>query len=238
MIKIMKLSDFTYRFLLVILFGLFATITIIGCAKTIAGIPVEEWHQMSESERQTAMSGYNERQKIIAEERLVRAKQRAAEQAEEMRLKKLESIANQEKAARIYAGEGIYGDLIQVTVRGGQLCFFGKYKNYQPLSFRIANGERKQVTFVRQDGGNIFQEINAWMAYKDGNLLFDCGEEEWMGKYGRNFSFSLGRYKVTRYQHVTLSKHSDSKAIDVNISIEVIPLDKMQLNTERIIIIK
>jgi hypothetical protein len=107
MIKLMKLSDFTYRFLLVILFGLFATITITGCTKTIAGIPAEEWHQMSEPDRQIAMTGYNERQKIIAEEKLVRAKQRAAEQAEEMRLKKLESIANQEKAARIYAGEGI-----------------------------------------------------------------------------------------------------------------------------------
>ncbi|MBL6996711.1 hypothetical protein [Desulfobacula sp.] len=234
----MKLSGYTYRFLLIILFILFTTSMIIGCSKKIAGIPVEEWNQMSEIGRQAAMRGYNERQKIIAEERLVKAKQRAAEQAEEMRLKKLETIANQEKVAHVYAGEGIYGDLIQVTVKGGQLYFFGKHKDYQPLSFRIANGERKQVTFVRQTGNSMFQEINVWMAYQDGNFIFDCGEKQRMEKYGRKFSFSLGKSRVTKYQHVTLSKHSDSKAMDVNISIEVIPFEKMHHNTERIIIIK
>ncbi|EMS78407.1 hypothetical protein [Desulfotignum phosphitoxidans] len=222
----MKFSISTYKFLFVILLSLFA-LNIIGCTKKIAGIPLEDWNQLSEDEREIVLRGYNERQKIIAEERLVKAKLQAEAQADKLFVERKEAIANQKKVAHIYAGEGIYGDLLQVTVEGGQLYFYGKFKNYQPLSFRIANGESKQVSFVNQTGNGIYQEINVWMAYKDGNFIFDCGEKEWTEKYGRKFSFSLGKKRITEYQHVTLSKYSDSKAIDINISIEVIPFDKM-----------
>lgn len=222
----MKFSIYTYKFLLVILLSLFAII-IVGCSKKIAGIPLENWNQLSEDEREIVLKGYNERQKIIAEERLVKAKLQAEAQAEKLYMERQEAIANQKKAARVYAGEGIYGDLLQVTVEGGQLYFYGKFKNYQPLSFRIANGERKQVSFVSQTGNGISQEIEVWVAYKDGNFIFDCGENEWMEKYGRKFSFSLGKNRITDYQHVSLSKYSDSKAVDINISIEVIHFDKI-----------
>jgi predicted Fe-S protein YdhL (DUF1289 family) len=227
----MKLNNNTYKSLFVILLSLFAMI-FIGCSKKIAGIPLENWNQLSEDEREIVLKGYNERQKIIAEERLVKAKQRAEAQANKLYMERQEAIANQRKVARVYAGEGIYGDLLQVTVEGGQLYFYGKFKNYQPLTFRIANGERKQVSFVCQTGNGTFQEITVWVAYKDGNFIFDCGESEWMEKYGRKFSFSLGKKRITKYQNVSLSKYSDSKAIDINISIEIIPFDK----THRILI--
>lgn len=225
-IKIMKLNIFSYKFLFVILLGLFV-INIIGCTKKIAGIPLDSWNQLSEVERELVLKSYNERQKIIAEERLVKTKLQAEAQADKLLMERQEAIENHKKVARIYAGEGIYGDLLQVTVEGGQLYFYGKFKNYQPLSFRIANGENKQVSFLSHDGKGISQEINIMMAYKDGNFIFDCGENDWTEKYGRKFSFSLGKNRITKYKNVSLSKYSDSKAMNINISIEVISLDKI-----------
>jgi predicted Fe-S protein YdhL (DUF1289 family) len=57
----MKFSIYTYKSLLVILLSLCAII-IIGCSKKIAEIPLENWNQLSEDEREIVLKGYNESQ--------------------------------------------------------------------------------------------------------------------------------------------------------------------------------
>lgn len=64
-------------------------------------------------------------------------------------------------------------DVIDVVISGGQVAFWGKRKDYERVSFRIARGEVKWVSFFR---GNSSAETRVQVVFKIDGLHFDVPE--------------------------------------------------------------
>ena len=82
----------------------------------------------------------------------------------------------------IYAGtSGQLGDLIQVTISGGQMLVEWKYQNYQPIAFKIANGETRKVDVVAVPYSYYVAPGHSELLvkYQDGMLLIDGNESTW-----------------------------------------------------------
>lgn len=62
-------------------------------------------------------------------------------------------------------------DIIDVTVSGGQIAFYGKRRSYEPAAFRIARGEERIVVFTRDGRGGA--ETKVTVAYRSDGLHFD-----------------------------------------------------------------
>ena len=62
-------------------------------------------------------------------------------------------------------------DIIDVTVEGGQIAFYGKRKAYEPSAFRIARGEERTVIFTQNSRGGA--ETKVTVAYRSDGLHFD-----------------------------------------------------------------
>jgi hypothetical protein len=144
-------------------------IVLAGCTATIYGVPQERWDVMSESERIAAMDAYQARQAAMQERMREQARQRAlaeearlARETEEARLHQLEIDA-------IYRGGGTYGDLLRVTLYDGMLKFYGAHQPYNPVSFKLAAGEAKEIQVVSQRG----KRTTMLVSYDGGNLLLD-----------------------------------------------------------------
>ena len=124
----------------------------------------------------------------------------------------------------IYAGRaGVYGDLVRVSVQGGSMDFGGKQRHYQPLTFRIANGESKAITFERSRERSYATRI-IWVVYRDGNLLFDVGKQERKQKYAKRLIYDSSWDRGRTYSNITLSEHSVSEARSINVTVQVVPL--------------
>jgi len=152
-----------------------------GCTPYIYGVPQPQWDQMTSGQRDEAIRGYNERERIrekARQEEVVRQAREAEVRAEETR--------RQDELIRlrvegIYAGTaGQLGDLIQVTLSGGQMIIGWGYQNYQPVAFKIANGETRKVEvvsissyYVKPDHTELF------VKYQDGMLLIDGNDSSW-----------------------------------------------------------
>jgi len=146
---------------------LFAVLT--ACTPTIYGVPQERWSAMSESEHLEAMRIYEARQlaarQAAAERarlRAIEAERQAAREAEETRLQRL-------RVEAIYRGEGSYGDLLRVTIRGATMEIAGKRRTCRPLAFKIADGESKEIVAVSADG----HRGRLHVSYHEGTLVID-----------------------------------------------------------------
>jgi len=140
-----------------------------ACTPTIYGVPEENWNQMSEPERVAAMEAYRQHQIVLEQARAERARQRAIEEQARREREAEEARRRQERIDEIYRGGGVYGDLLQVTVRGGQIKFFGSHHPYQPLTFRIAQGEVKDLPVISDKG----RKETLRVSYSDGSLVLD-----------------------------------------------------------------
>ena len=196
----------------------------VACTPRIFGIPQDQWVMMDAQERDNAKRAYQERQKILEQQRL-EAEQRRREEAERQRLIAEQRAAEQRRHIEdIYAGRaGVYGDLVRVTVQGGSMDFGDKQRHYQPLTFRIANGENKAVTFARSGERSYATRIIS-VVYRDGNLLFDVGKRESMQKYAKRLIYDSSWDRGRTYSNITLSGHSVSEARGINITVQVVPL--------------
>jgi predicted Fe-S protein YdhL (DUF1289 family) len=154
------------RICALVLVCLFAVMA--GCTRTIYGVPEETWNTMSEAERLEAIRTHKERQVAYQKAQAERARLRAIE------LKKQKALATQEASKRrkrveaIYRGLGDYGDLLRVTMRGGKVKISGKKRQYDPIGFKIADGETKSASVV---SGN--RRANLQVSYLDGTLTVD-----------------------------------------------------------------
>ncbi len=160
------------RWIMLVLALLLALLS--ACTPYIYGVPKLTWDTMSEPERLEAMQIYKERQianRMAMEERarlnaIERAKQQArAAEAERLRQERF----RQERIAAIHRGEGAYGDLLRVSIEGGEMWIAGRHRHYQPLTIKIADGEYRELT-VTDDRGN---QANLTVAYDDRALVID-----------------------------------------------------------------
>ena len=150
-----------------------------GCTPTVFGVPEPQWAQMTETQRQLAISGYNERELIREQRWHAEAEQRArnaeiaaleAQRQEEVRLQHVDAI---------YAGYGgRYGDLIQISIQGGTARLGGKQRGYKPLALKLANGEIIKV-HLQARGGRYTKPL--LISYHDGLLIVDAGRDDRAG---------------------------------------------------------
>ena len=195
-----------------------------ACAPTIFGVPQDQWNQMSAEQRQTAIEGYNERARIQAQRRLVDSR-RAAERARQAGIDaELEAERERKRISAIYDGRGgINGDLLQVSVRGGRMKFDGKHREYRPLSFRIANGDRKPITF-RKEGTQGHHSVTVWVEYHDGNFIFDAGATKQEGRYAKQIIYEPAWRRGKTYTSLSLGNHTVSEVENISITIQILPI--------------
>ena len=160
---------------------LMCCLVLAGCTPYIYGVPQPQWDQMTHNQRDEAIRGYNERERIREQARQAEA----TRQAHEAEVHAAESRRQEELIRRrvdgIYAGStGQSGDLIQVTISGGQMVVGWGYQNYQPIAFKIANGETRRIDvtaissyYVKPDHAELLAR------YQDGMLLIDGSDDSW-----------------------------------------------------------
>ncbi len=160
-----------------------------ACSTTHFGVPEEAWEQMSEAERMETIRGYNERMRLqneanlrTAEARRV-AQQQAALQRQEVEAREAalaqEAARLQEERIReIHAGGGRAGDLIRVSLQGGQIFIGGQHRDYEPMAFSLASGESRYIDLVSQQKKNTHYRARLLVTYFDGLLLIDGNERQ------------------------------------------------------------
>ncbi|WP_051361452.1 hypothetical protein [Desulfuromonas sp. TF] len=147
--------------------GLFVIwIVLSGCTATIYGVPQERWEAMGEQERIAAMEAYQARQAVLLQQRQERARLKEIERERQFAIEAEDAPQRQLRVDAVYRGEGVYGDLLRVTLREGRLKFQGAHRAYQPVAFKIAAGETKRVEIVDGDGRRA-----TMVASYDGSIL-------------------------------------------------------------------
>jgi hypothetical protein len=140
-----------------------------GCTASIYGVPQERWDVMSEPERIAAMDAYKARQAVLQERMREQARLRALAEAERLAREAEAARLQQLEIDAIYRGEGVYGDLLRVTLYDGMLKFYGAHQPFRPVSFKLAAGEAKEIQVVSQRGN----QATMLVSYDGGNLLLD-----------------------------------------------------------------
>ncbi len=119
-----------------------------ACTPYIYGVPQPTWDTMSPQERQETMRNYEERQRALQRA----AEERARQMALERQRRAEEERRARERIAAIHAGEGRYGDLLRVSLRGGEARIGDRVYRFRPFSFMIADGEAVQIPVVGWQG--------------------------------------------------------------------------------------
>jgi hypothetical protein len=140
-----------------------------ACTPRIYGVPEDRWETMSEQERVAAMEAYKSRQEALRQQREERARIRAMEKKAQLAREAEEARQRRMHVDAIYRGEGLYGELLRVTLKEGMLQFRGVHKPFHPVSFRIAAGEKKDVEIVSVQG----RKARMTVFYDGSNLLLD-----------------------------------------------------------------
>ena len=140
-----------------------------ACTPRIYGVPQDRWETMSEQERIAAMDAYKARQEVLRQQREEQARLRAIEKKAQLEREAEEAHRRQLQIDAIYRGKGLYGDLLRVNLEGGKLQFYGDHKPYQPVSFRIAASEAKEVEIISDRGHKVRMAV----FYDGSNLLLD-----------------------------------------------------------------
>lgn len=127
------------------------------------GLSREQWDALPPNRQ----AEYQAKQYQIDSESRARAdqarQQAAAQRAEQARLEA-------ERISEAYANAR-YGDIVTVTVQGGNLSYAGKRYAYEPVSFDLIKGETKKVPFRGRGMQTIATEYAVRLS-EDGNSIF------------------------------------------------------------------
>jgi len=158
---------------------------------------------------------FGERMDASREKRRVLKAERDKQNQQEMKYR-------QARVKEIYTGEsGVQGDLLRVTIRGGEIAFYGKHRNYSPVSFKITDGERKIITFHHPEKRRY--KIEVPIEYYNGVLSFDYDPNSSYGNdYRHNLIYEPEWRRGKYYKHITLHDYSNSRARNIEIIVEAI----------------
>lgn len=160
------------------LWFLLVALILAGCSSHIYGVPEEAWNALSPEQKTATIRGYNERQLLEQQARVHREEQWAAQARVEAELALDRARRQAEQVEAIYRNEaGQYGDLIRVSVSGGTMHIAGKPRAYQGLSFKIADGESKEIPVWSEERKNSRQGV-LLVSYLDGVLLVDSSPRQ------------------------------------------------------------
>ncbi|MDY0191364.1 MAG: hypothetical protein RBR22_11585 [Desulfuromonas sp.] len=186
-----------------------------GCTPTVFGVPEPQWAQMTEAQRQSAISGYNERE-LVREERWRYEAQQRAHNAEIAALEaQRQEAIRQQNVDAIYGGYGgQYGDLVQVSIQGGTAHIGGKQRGYQPVAMKLANGEIRKV-LLQTHRGRYHQPI--LIAYHDGLLIVDADRGD---RAGTHLVFD-GKWRSGR--HYAINSDGPTRLRGARVFVQIIP---------------
>ena len=193
-----------------------------SCAPHVFGVPEEQWARMTTEQRNVAMEAYYRQQKINAERRLAESR-RAAEEAKMARIRAERDAELEPHHPQVtpLPSSWRYGDLIRVTVDGGEMNFDGRYREYQPLSFTIFRGQRKALVF-RRTGRKAHLALTVWVEYRNNTFYFDIGKRGRHREHAKQINYR-GRWKTgKKFKHLSLDSHTASKARNISIAIKML----------------
>lgn len=157
----------TKALILVILFFL------MGCTRMMYGIPEQEWLKLTDEQKSSTINGYIEREKLREQARAAEAERRSQVQAQKAEEQRRQQEIEQRRIEAIYAGEaGNLGDLIRVSIQGGDMLFGNRRRPFQPISFKLASGESRIIETISNDQ-NYNDTVELAVSYRDGLLLID-----------------------------------------------------------------
>ena len=138
-----------------------------GCASRYPmGLTQQQWEALSPAQQ----AEYQAKQYAIDEQR---RQAEAARRAEQARIAAEAARAEQERVRQLYANAR-YGDIVTVTVRGGSIAYSGKRYPYEPVSFDLVRGERKEIEFRGRGLQTIATSYEVHLT-EDGNTIYFDG---------------------------------------------------------------
>ena len=177
-----------------------------ACTPSLYGVPQEDWQRLSEAQRTETIRGYNEREALRA--------QAALREREAALLRvQAEETTRLARVAAIHRGEaGQAGDLIRVTLQGGEARFGGKHRSFEAQALTLANGERRDIELASNDHKYFTYRATLALRYEDGVLSVDGGgairpqrlviEPEW--KAGKRYALNTPGPMELRNVQVTV----------------------------------
>lgn len=190
-----------------------------GCATTIYGIPEDQWDKMTGEQKQAAMEGYNEQERLREIERQKEAEREAREAEVRATEARRQDEVRKERIEAIYRGEaGQYGDLIRVTIQGGEMKIARRHRNYHPVSFKIADSETKKVQVVH-DEGKYGTNDELHVLYQEGILYLDTYESDVRGAQRLVYDHDWKRGKT----YAVVNSNNRLRIRNAQILIEIIP---------------
>jgi len=214
---IVKPPKFKIRIFILITAFLFAS----ACSHKIYGVPEEQWLLLDKNERIETIKGYNAIEKIKAEARLIAQQQRYEQEKRQQLQLALMAAEKQQRVDDIYQGYGSEGDLVRVTIQKGKIDFNGKHRSYQPVSFKLADGEQKSITF-NATAKYRYLKRHVKVAYEDGVVLFDCNHRNYVTECAQHFAYEPKWRRGKKYPHIYLHKSSKTEAQDIVVIIQLV----------------
>lgn len=129
------------------------------------GLTQSQWQALSPSQQ----AEYQAKQYAIDADQ---AKQAEARRIDAARAQAQQVQAEQERLERIYANAR-YGDIVRVNVTGGVLEYAGKHYPYEPVSFDLAKGEKKDVPFSGRGLQTIATHYKVRLSEDGNTIIFD-----------------------------------------------------------------
>jgi len=143
-----------------------------ACSTTHFGTSEAEWASLTEAQRSEVIRAYNEREKLREETRLAEAQRRAKETARQEEQARETARQKRVQAEAIRRGEaGQYGDLIRVSLLGGEMRIGNKHHSFAPLSFTLASGEERAFEVISNDHKYLTYRNEIHLLYDDGLLI-------------------------------------------------------------------
>ena len=142
--------------------ALLACLVFGGCDNYPMGLNEQQWNALNPTQqaeyraRQTEIDQENNRRQEARREAEERDR-RAAQEREQFRIAELYRHARQ-------------GDIITVSISGGQVAFYGKRHEFEPLAFDLVRGEHREVEFRRRGKGETTRVEVALS--EDGNTFY------------------------------------------------------------------
>jgi len=202
------------------IFIIIALFLLSSCTPRIYGVSEDQWATLSADEREQTIE-HHQAMELLREQRRIEEAKITAEQEKQQRL---EMEYRQAQAEQIYSGErGIRGDLLRVTIRGGELKINGQHRPYSPVSFRIVDGEQKTITFSHPKKHHYQTDI--MVEYFDGVLTFDYDRRQHY-EYRYELVYEPKWRQGMHYRNITLHKHSHSQARNIEIIVDAVALPR------------
>lgn len=194
-------------------------LVLLGCTPYVYGVPETTWKTLTPEQQSETIRGFNERQLLEQQARVHREAQRAAEAQVEAELALERARRQAEQVEAIYRNEaGQFGDLIRVSINGGTIRLGGKHKTFQGLSFKLADGETKEIAVWSDERKNSRQGV-LFASYQDGVLLLDgsARQSRDAARFVYDQSWKAGR------TYLQVHSSGNLQLQGVQVAIEIIP---------------